>query len=121
MYPPIFEIASADASVKTALGENPTRFFPFGQATDGTTQTYAVWQVVGGAPENYLSNRPVIDLFRIQIDVYGDSASEVRTAAMALRNVLEGHAHVVSWRGESRDPQTGRYRSSFDMDFWTNR
>lgn len=121
MYPPIFELAAKDAAVRAVLGTTPTRLFLFGLAPEGVSYPYAVWQVVGGSPENYLTNRPDIDNFVIQMDVYGPSANEVRAAAKALRDALEDHAHVTSWRGESRDSETRLYRSSFDMSFFTNR
>lgn len=121
MYPPIFQLAVRDAAVRAALGESPTRLFLFGLAPEGVGHPYAVWQVVGGSPENYLTNRPNIDNFLIQIDVYGPDADEVRAAAKALRDALEDHAHVTSWRGESRDSETRLYRSSFDVSFFTNR
>lgn len=121
MYPPIFELAVKSAAVKAALGTNPTRLFLFGLAPEGVGLPYAVWQVVGGSPENYLTNRPNTDNFLIQIDVYGPDVDDVRAAAKALRDALEDHAHVTSWRGESRDSETRLYRSSFDMSFFTNR
>lgn len=121
MYPPIFQLAARDAAVRAALGESTTRLFLFGLAPEGVGYPYAVWQVVGGSPENYLTNRPNIDNFVIQMDVYGPSADEVRAAAKALRDALEDHAHITSWRGESRDSETRLYRSSFDMSFYTNR
>lgn len=121
MYPPIFQLAVGDAAVRAALGETPTRFFPFGLAHEGVGFPYAVWQVVGGSPENYLTNRPNIDNFLIQVDVYGPDVDAVRAAAKALRDALEDHAYVTSWRGESRDFETRLYRSSFDMSFFTNR
>lgn len=121
MYPPIFNLASKDAAVKAALGTSPTRLYLFGLAPENVAYPYAVWQVVGGSPENYLTNTPDIDNFVIQVDVYGVTAASVRAGALALRNALERHAHVTSWRGESRDAETRAYRSSFDMSFWTNR
>lgn len=121
MYPPIFQLAAQDAAVKAALGTNPTRLFLFGLAPEGVADPYAVWQVTGGAPENYLAGRPCIDGFTVQIDVYGNAVTQVRAAAKALRDALELHAYVVSWRGETRDPETKRYRSSFDMSWYVNR
>lgn len=121
MYPPVFQLATRSEEVKDALGAAPTRLYLFGLAPENVAYPYAVWQVVGGSPENYLTNLPEIDNFLIQIDVYGTSAESVRAGAKALRDALENHAHVVSWRGESRDPETRAYRSSFDMSFWTDR
>lgn len=121
MYPPIFELAAKDADVRAALGESPTRLFLFGMAPEGVADPYAVWQVVGGSPENYLAGRPDMDGFTVQFDVYGTTAEQVRDAAKALRDALETNAYITSWRGESRDPETKRYRSSFDMSWYVSR
>lgn len=121
MYPPVFSIAAADAGVRTALGTDPVRLFPFGSAPEGVTLPYAVWQTAGGAPENYITNTPDIDSFLVQVDVYAETAAAVRSAAEALRDALEPAANITSWRGESKDQKTGHYRYSFDINFLTSR
>ena len=121
MYPPIFTIVSADVTVQALFGNDTIRVFPFGDAPDKVTLPYAVWQTFGGEPENYITNAPDMDTFLVQIDVYGTTATEAREAAEALRDAIEPHAHITSWRGESKDPKTRRYRYSFDVDFITAR
>ena len=121
MYPPIFEVCKADAAVVALLGSNPLRFYPFGEAPQKVAKPYAVWQQVGGAPENYLAGRPDIDAYTLQVDVYADSAASSRAVAAAIRNAIELRAHIVAWRGESRDPETKNYRSSFDVDWFVHR
>lgn len=121
MFPPIFQLCAGDAGVKSALGSNPVRLYPFGQAPQGVVLPYAVWQIVSGGPENYLGNLPDVDSYTVQVDVYADGASSVRSAAKALRDAIEPHAHIVGWRGESRNPDTQRYRLSFDVDWFVHR
>jgi len=121
MYPPIFKYASASEQVKALLGSDPLRVYMFGMAPDGVDYPYAVWQVVGGSPENYINDTPNIDMFAVQVDVYARSAEEARGCAMVLRDAFEKYAHVMSWRGESRDAETGSYRSGFDLDWWKHR
>ncbi|MFA5715281.1 MAG: DUF3168 domain-containing protein [Candidatus Paceibacterota bacterium] len=121
MNPPLFPIVSADSAVRSVLGTNPVRVFPFGGADENTVLPYAVWQVVGGEPENYLGNPPDADSFLTQIDVYAKTGLAARACALALRNALEPHAHIVSWRGESKDQTTGNFRYSFDINFITAR
>lgn len=121
MYPPIFSVCSADAGVQLALGTAPCRLYPFGTTTQGIVKPYAVWQVVGGSPENCLGQAPNIDGYTIQVDVYADTATSSRDAAEAVRDAIEPVAHVVSWRGESRDPGTKNYRYSFDVDWLVDR
>lgn len=122
MYPPIFAICSANAGVQAVLGSNANcRLFPFGEAPQGESRPYAVWTEVTGLPENYLNQTPDIDSFTIQIDSYATSASGARSVAEAIRDAVEGYAHVTSWDGESRDPETNLYRYIFSVDWWVNR
>ncbi|WP_217476613.1 tail completion protein gp17 [Stutzerimonas stutzeri] len=121
MYPPIFKTAAASTAVQAVLGAGPTRLYPFGEAPEGVIYPYAVWQAIGGAPANYLACRPDIDLFSLQVDVYGDSADSVRHAGAALRDAIELHANITRWGGERKDPATGRYRLSFDVDWHAHR
>lgn len=82
---------------------------------------YAVWQIVGGSPENYIDTVPDMDSHLIQIDVYAETVTVAASGAGVLRNALEHHAHIVSWRGASRDNATQHFRYSFDINFFTAR
>lgn len=119
MYPPLFTLAAADPAVTAQLGTNPVRLFPFGEAPEDTPAPYAVWQIISGSPENYLGNVPDLDSYTLQIDVYGDTAQQVREAVRALRDCIEQHAYIVSWRDEGRDTETKDYHIGFDVD-WLN-
>lgn len=121
MYPPIFSTCAADASVQFYLGTSPTRLYPFGNAPENVTKPYAVWQAVSGVPENYIDKVPDIDSWTLQVDAYALTASEARDVAEALRDAIEPNAHIVGWRGESRDPDTKNYRFSFDVDWFEHR
>jgi hypothetical protein len=121
MYPPIFEIVSADSDVQTNLGTSPTRFYPFGEAPPRVQKPYAVWQMITGFPENYLGQVPDLDAYSIQVDIYAETADGARDVAQALRNAIEPSAHIIAWRGEERDPDTRNYRVSFDVDWLVSR
>ncbi len=121
MFPQIFQVCAANAAVKAALGASPVRLYPFGEAPQGVAKPYAVWQTIGGLPENYINQRPDMDRFALQVDVYADTATAARNAAKAMRDAIEPHAHITRWGGESRDPETNNYRVSFDVDWWTKR
>ncbi|HSH43852.1 MAG TPA: DUF3168 domain-containing protein [Arenicellales bacterium] len=122
MYPPIFEVCTASSEVRALLDDDgTTKLFLFGLAPQSVKTPYAVWQTIGGLPENYITNTPDIDRFAIQIDVYADSAATAREVAAALRDAIEPHAHVVGWRGGSRDPDTRNYRYSFDVEWFVKR
>ncbi len=97
------------------------RLYPFGEAPEGDPRPYAVWQTVTGIPENYLGRVPDIDSWGIQIDVYANSVSAARSVAEALRDAIEPHAHIVTWGGDDRDPDTNLFRVIFSVDWWVNR
>ncbi|MFV3416289.1 DUF3168 domain-containing protein [Pseudomonas sp. NY15436] len=120
MFPPIYEVCAANSEVKAALG-TPVRLYPFGEAPHGVALPYAVWQTLGGSPENYLKQRPDIDQFSLQVDVYATSATAARNVARALRNAIEPVAYITRWNGEDRDQETKNYRVSFDVDWWVQR
>ncbi len=120
MFPPIYELAIAAAPVKALLGQQP-RLYLFGEAPPNVQVPYAVWQQGGGAPENYLGQRPDMDGYSVQLDVYGRTAAESRSVAQAIRDAVEGDAYVTSWNGESRDSETRNYRYSFTVEFLESR
>lgn len=121
MYPPIYTVCAAVAAVKAVLGTGPTRLYPFGDAPQDVALPYAVWSVIGGNPENLLGEVPDVDRFLLQVDVYAETVTEAREAAEALRDAIETEAYVVSWSGESTDPETRRKRYSFDAEWHVQR
>lgn len=121
MYPPINAICVANAGVQAVLGTSPTRFYPFGESVQSGAKPYAAWQVIGGSPENFINQAPDMDLFSLQVDAYATTATAARAVAQALRDAIEPYAHIVAWRGESREPDTKLYRYSFDVDWWVPR
>ena len=121
MTAPIFEVVAADDAVRAVLGSSPVRFYPFGMAPQNGSLPYAVWQVVGGSPENYLAGRPDVDGFTLQVDAYGADPLATRRIVEVLRDSIELHANITLWLGESQDPATKRWRSVFRLDWITQR
>ena len=122
-YPPIFETCAADAGVVALLGESggALRLYPAGSAPQGAAKPYAVWQFIGGGPENYLGGRPDIDRFALQVDAYADTLSAARAIADAIEEAIEMLAHVTAFRGEEKDPETALYRVGFDLEWFVAR
>src|SRR5574343_251657 len=118
-YPPIFETCAADAGVVALLGEagGALRLYPAGAAPQGAAKPYAVWQFVGGGPENYLGGRPDIDRFALQVDAYADTLSAARAIADAIEEAVELLAYVTAFRGEEKDLETALYRVGFDLEW----
>lgn len=122
MTPPIKQVCAQDAAVTALLGTGADlRLYSFGEAPDGVGKPYAVWQLVSGEPENYLSGRPDADGFTLQVDVYGATGTSVRQVRDAIRDAIELQAYVTRWGVEGRDPVTKNYRTSFDVDWWVSR
>lgn len=117
MYPVFFPTLTANGSVTAALGSNPTRVYPHGEAPQNSPRPYATHQLVSGSPENYLSGAPDTDAYRIQFNCYADTATAARNAAGVIRTALEGSGYLVSFNGTTRDPDTNRYTYSFDFEF----
>jgi hypothetical protein len=121
MLPPIFQVCSASSPVKALLGSSPVRVWPFGSAPQGAATPYAVWQLIGGNPENYLGNTPDADRFSIQIDVYADTGGMAMSVAETLRDAIEPYAYITAWGTRDRDPTIKAYRVSFDVDWIVER
>lgn len=121
MTPPIFKVCSASPAVTALLGDSPCRLYPFGEAPEGVTYPYATWQWSGGEPENYLGDRPDMDQFDLQVDVWAKTGADATAVATALRDAIEGHAYITAWRGNGTDPETKSRRISFDVDWHVER
>jgi hypothetical protein len=122
MYPPLHAVCAADTSVQDLLSDGTyLRLYPFGEARQADVYPYAVWQIVGGRPENYLGQTPDVDSFSTQVDVYGKTWASVREVAAALQAAIEEVAHVTGYNGEMRDPDTKSFRVSFTVDWVTSR
>lgn len=117
MIAPIFKVCAASPAVTALIGSNPVRLYPFGLQDDVVAYPYVVWQSIGGEPENYLDRRPDADSYTLQVDVYADTVTSATAVATALRDAIEPHAYINRWGGQSRDPETKRYRYSFDVDW----
>lgn len=121
MYPPIFSVCSVVSAVTALIGTSPVRLYPFGEAPQGVALPYVAWQIIGGSPENFINEAPDADTFSIQIDAYAATADSARAVAAAIRDAIQSRAHVVSWNGETRDPDTKNYRYSFSVDWMVQR
>lgn len=117
MIAPIFKVCAASQAVIALIGSSPVRLYPFGLQDDNVVYPYVVWQNISGSPDNYLDKRPDADSYTLQVDVYADTVASATSVATALRDAIEPHAYITRWGGQSRDPETKRYRYSFDVDW----
>lgn len=122
MNPPIFAICSADDGVRAYLeSAGIVRLWSFGEAPQDAQLPYAVWQVITGAPENYLANLPDADSYTLQVDVYAKDGVSAQGAAKALRDAIEPHAYITRWGGQQIEHGTNLKRVSFDVDWIVQR
>lgn len=118
----VFQLAKDDAAVRALLASGAKlRFYGFGEAPEGATQPYAIWQLVGGFPENRLAGVPGMDTFIIQIDAYATREDDAREVAVTLRTALEPHGYLTGYNFEGREPNTRLFRVSFTMEFMESR
>ncbi|MHC9014463.1 tail completion protein gp17 [Stenotrophomonas bentonitica] len=117
MIAPIFQACIANAAVLALFGSNPTRVYPFGLVEKPPARPYVVWQTIGGESAQYLRDRPDVDGYSLQIDVYHNDPVSLQTAARAIRDAIEGQAYVTRWGDQVMDPETKLYRYSFDVDW----
>ncbi|HGO5393641.1 TPA: DUF3168 domain-containing protein [Klebsiella michiganensis] len=117
MIAPIFSVCEASATLKALIGANPIRLYPFGLQDDEPIYPYVVWQNIDGSPPQYLGTRPDHDGYAIQVDIYAKTSADVLAVAKALRDVIEPHAYITRWGGQTRDSETKNYRYSFDVDW----
>jgi hypothetical protein len=122
MTPAVFVIVAASSACRAQLGSPPNmRFYPFGEAPQDKPPVYAVWQMPFSTPANYLGQVPDADDARIQIDVYGITQASADAAALAIRNAIEPHAHMINAAQRPRDPITRNYGYMLDFEFITSR
>lgn len=112
----IYDILSSSAKLLELLGD-PLRAFPFGDAPQGVVYPYVTWQTIGGRPENYLGNRPDMDVPGVQFDVWAQDSFDAEQVAKALEYAIETECHVTAYNGTMRDPQTMSYRVSFTTNW----
>jgi len=117
---PLFSTCAASSAVTALLGSNPVRIYPFGTAPQDVTLPYAVYQTVGGSPENFVTDAPDMDIYTVQVDIYAATGASALAVRNAMRDAIQSKAHIISWR-DSYDTATKRYRQSFDVDWFVNR
>lgn len=115
---PIYSVLRADATVRGLLGD---RIYGWGQAPEGVTRPYLVWQVLSGLPANNLSSAPGHDSRMIQVDIYATTSQSCEAVAIATRDVIEVEMNIIAWYGEGRDGPTDDYRFTYAVDWFTRR
>lgn len=116
MLPLIFPLLSGSAAVTALIGTAPVRAYRHGVAPQDVTAPYVTWSAPGGSVENAFDGAKA-DVFRVQVDCWSDSGSQVESLASAVRAAIEPAAHLIAYVANERDFQTGRYRISMQFDW----
>jgi len=116
MIPPVVAIAKQSPVLVALIGNDPFRFFAFGDAGENPQYPYATYQNIAGAPENYLGDRPDADDWILQINCWAKSEAQVIAVAKAMSESLELNAHITGWGNSERDPVTRNYRFTFTVE-----
>lgn len=120
MFTPILPTLKNSSAVTTIIG-NPPRAYPHGEAPQDVTKPYLTWQVVGGAPENTLSETPAVDRQPTQFNCFHQNGAGAEALAKAVRDTFEPIAHMVGVPIDQRDPETKLYWIALQFDFWVSR
>jgi len=116
MFPPFFQVVSADIAVQALLGSTPCRVVPFGEVPAKMQKPYVAYSFTT-SPENTLSCAPDIDSHAIRVEFVGDSGSSVVDAARAIQVAVEPFAHVLSYSLLGRAPSTRDYLLVMEIDW----
>lgn len=121
MLPLVFPLLRDAPAVTSLIGIMPNvRAYRHGVAPQNVARPYVTWSVPGGAPDNGFDGA-CADQFRVQVDCWSDSDTQVETLAAAVRAALEPAAHCVGYLADERDFETQRFRISMAFDFWLAR
>ena len=121
MFPPVFQVLRANATVVAMVGDRIGRH---GVIQQTETRPYITWQIVLGQPYDNLSSTPCGDFTTVQIDCYcgGVTAdADIERLAEAVRAALDAAGVYNRVTVNNRDPDTKLYRVGIDADFITNR
>jgi hypothetical protein len=121
MIPPVLVLLKASGPVTALLGHPKPRVYPFDEAPQSPTYPYVTWQIIAGAPENFLSQLPDMDSYSTQIDVWASDGDSCLAVAKAVRDALETSAYMTDFGNTERDPDTQAYRYRMTFDFFKAR
>lgn len=121
MIAPLFTLCKASAQVLAIFGAPNPRIYGFGEAPPNVARPYAVWQNIGGGPDNCLDTPPDSDAYSVQIDVYANTSTDATAGAGAIMLAIETEGYVTAYNGTMTDPETNLKRYSFSADFITPR
>lgn len=113
MLPGVYTVLSGAAAVSAIVG---TRIYRHGSAPQDVTAPYVTWSAPAGFAENALEGAQA-DVWRVQVDCWSDTDTQVETLAQAVRAAMEPSAQLTAYIADERDFQTRRYRIGMVFDW----
>lgn len=113
---PIFKLLKQSDVLQQHLQDKQIfRLFLAGLAPDEVKLPYVVWQQISRNPLNTLGNRPKMDDYLIQIDVYSHQYQQAQAIAHEIERILETECRVRGSRIE-QDPITKNFRVLLEIE-----
>lgn len=115
----LFTILNADTPVKTLLGSNPLRVFPWSRSPAKPVLPYAVYSLYDSTPENYIAGAPDTDRKFIQVNIYAKTAESLEACFSAIRGAIEGdgYGYIVRYSANELDADTDLFSAIMEIDF----
>jgi len=114
---PLYEVCKNDGPTAAFFGDsNILRIFPFSFSKKkgfDLTKPYAVWQTVGGSPDNVLEGGACSDSVEVQIDVYAQSVDDCRQGANLIEAAIESECMITRYFTEEFEQDTKLFRATF--------
>jgi hypothetical protein len=118
MMPPVHQTLSSASDVSAIVGD---RIYRHGRAPQTVDRPYVTWSLASGVPENELSDVPGIDRQTVQVDCWAPGDRDCVALAVAVRDAIEPHAHLIATPANEREQGTNLYRIGFQFDWFLPR
>lgn len=118
MLPPVYSTLRASSAVVDIVGD---RIGQHGEIEQDAARPYITWQLIGGVPENQLSDVPDTDLIQVQLNCWHATSAGVEALAEAARDAVEPYAHITGYPVDQREAETRLHWIAIQVDWWLNR
>lgn len=108
-------LKQSERLTKTLQDGQIFRVFLAGLAPDDVKLPYVVWQQIARTPFNNIGDRPQMDKYLIQIDVYSNDYTQAHDIAQEIERILELEYRVRGSRIE-QDSMTKHYRVMLEVE-----
>lgn len=119
MLPPIFKTLTGYPSIVATVAKRV--YFIEAPESLAVGTPYIVWNTPGIEPENFLSEKPDIDLITVTISCYHKDQLEMVELTQAVRDSLEGICYMTHCDFSEKDKKTKMYVGYIVFDYYLPR